>query len=160
MKRILIILSVLVVGITANSYAQDDSLQAKVGEKSDQSAIENETKTVPETVFAYYLHGTRRCATCRKLEAYSKEALREGFPEMLKDSTLVWGTINYDLKRNEHYLKDYDLYTKALILSRVRDGKEVEWKNLDKIWDLVNDKEKFLEYVREQTAAFMNPDKK
>ena len=84
-------------------------------------------------VFATYLHGTLRCATCRKLEAYSEEALKTAFQEELNDSSLVWRTINYDEKENEHYLKDYSLYTKALILSRVKDGSELEWKNLSKI---------------------------
>jgi len=147
--------SAITVVVMVSSYAQDDSLKVAAENKTKESTVENETKVVPERIFAYYLHGDKRCATCRKLEAYSEEALREGFPEMLKDSTLIWGTINYDQKENEHYLKDYNLFTKALILSRVRDGSEIEWKNLDRIWELVNDKDKFLEYVRKETEAFL-----
>lgn len=160
MKRILIGLMVitLAAGATVISYAQDDSLRVGEDKKIDEGAVKNESETVAERIFAYYLHGNRRCATCRKLEAYSEEALREGFPGMLKDSTLVWGTINYDQKENEHYLKDYNLFTKALVLSRVRDGKEVEWKKLDRIWDLVNDKDRFLKYVRKETEAFLKQD--
>jgi hypothetical protein len=79
---------------------------------------------------------------------------------MLADSTLIWGTINYDQKENKHYLKDYNLFTKAVILSRVKDGNEIEWKNLDRIWDLVHDKERFLKYIQKETEAFLNQDKK
>ena len=150
----LMVLAITVV-VMVSSYAQDDSLKVATENKTNESKVENETKVVPERIFAYYLHGDKRCATCRKLEAYSEEALREGFPEMLEDSTLIWGTINYDRKENEHYLKDYNLFTKALILSRVRDGSEIEWKNLDRIWELVNNKDKFLEYVRKETEAFL-----
>ena len=32
---------------------------------------------------AYYFHGNMRCATCRKLEAYSEEAITKGFAEDL-----------------------------------------------------------------------------
>jgi len=147
--------SAITVIVMASSYAQDDSLKVAEENKTEDIKAENETRVVPERIFAYYLHGDRRCATCRKLEAYSEEALREGFPEMLEDSTLIWGTINYDREENEHYLKDYNLFTKALILSRVRDGSEIEWKNLDRIWELVKDKDKYLEYVRKETEAFL-----
>ena len=58
--------------------------------------------------------------------------------------------------RDQHYLKDYGLYTKSLILSRVRDGREVQWKNLDKIWELVHDKDKYIEYVQDETRAFID----
>jgi len=151
----LLTVSAISVAVTVSSYAQDDSLKVAAENKTKDSTVENEAKVVPERIFAYYLHGDRRCATCRKLEAYSEEALREGFPEMLEDSTLIWGTINYDREENEHYLKDYNLFTKALILSRVRDDSEIEWKNLDRIWELVNDKDKYLEYVRKETEAFL-----
>ena len=150
-----IVMMGIAVGITAVSYAQDDSLRVREDKKVDDTAAKSETKIISEKIYAYYLHGNRRCATCRKLEAYSEEALREGFPEMLKDSTLVWSTINYDEPENEHYLKDYNLFTKAVILSRMRDGSEIEWKKLDRIWDLVSNKDKFLEYVRKETEAFL-----
>ena len=50
-----------------------------------------------------------------------------------------------------------DLYTKALILARVVDGEEVEWKNLDRIWALVGNKKDFLGYVREELKRFLDP---
>jgi hypothetical protein len=157
MKWILICLLVLAVSVGTKiiSYAQNDSLRVTEDKEIDAGDVEGDAEIVPEKIFAYYLHGDRRCATCRKLEAYSEEALREGFPELLEDSTLIWGTINYDQEENEHFLKDYNLFTKAVILSRVRDGNEIEWKNLDRIWDLVKDKEKFLKYVQEETEAFL-----
>ena len=84
------------------------------------------------------------------------EALKTAFEEELNDSSLIWRVINYDEKENEHYLKDYSLYTKALILSRVKDGSELEWKNLSKIWELVGNKDEFLKYVQDETRDFIN----
>jgi hypothetical protein len=52
-------------------------------------------------------------------------------------------------------VKDYGLFTQSLILSRVVDGKEVEWKNLDQIWKLVGDKEQYLTYVTSETRNFL-----
>jgi hypothetical protein len=107
------------------------------------------------TFIAYYFHGTQRCATCMKLEAYSQEALETGFEKELADSSLVWRVVNYDEKDNKHYIDDYKLFTKAVILSRVEDGEEVGWTNLDKIWQLVNDKEEFVGYIQAETRAFI-----
>ena len=36
---------------------------------------------------AYYFHGNFRCATCRKLEAYSEEAITKGFVDQLASGT-------------------------------------------------------------------------
>lgn len=107
-------------------------------------------------VIAYYFHGDRRCATCQKLEAYSHEAIETGFADRLNDSTLVWRVINFEQADNEHFAKDYELYSQAVILSRVVDGKEVGWVNLDQIWTLVGDKEKFVAYIQAETDRFLN----
>ncbi|UCE65219.1 MAG: hypothetical protein JSU85_10100 [Candidatus Zixiibacteriota bacterium] len=149
-------LMICMIGFLAISFAQDTGLQpADDVQPADTVASENQ-EVSSEKVVASYLHGNRRCMTCRKLEAYSEEALTTAFQEELEDSTLIWRTVNYDQKENEHYLKDYSLYTKALILSRVKDGSEVEWKNLAKIWKLVGNKEEFLKYVQKETRAFMD----
>jgi hypothetical protein len=157
MKRIsyFVMLMICMAALWSVVAAQDDELKSvENNQESDSTALEK-SDVSGEVVFATYFHGTHRCATCRKLEAYAEEALLTAFEKELEDSTIIWRTINYDEKENEHYLKDYDLYTKALILSRVENGTEVEWKNLPKIWDLVGDKDKFLKYVQDETGAFL-----
>jgi hypothetical protein len=37
-----------------------------------------------------------------------------------------------------------------VILSRVENGKETTWKNLEKIWELVGDKGAFVKYVQDE----------
>ncbi len=147
---------ILVIGFSTVSFAQDTELQPADDVQATDSVASENQEVSSEKVVASYLHGNRRCMTCRKLEAYSEEALITVFQRELEDSTLIWRTVNYDEKENEHYIKDYSLYTKALVLSRVKDGSEVEWKNLDKIWELVGDKDKFLKYVQEETRAFLD----
>ena len=111
-----------------------------------------------DKVIVYYLHGNRRCATCMKLEAYSKEAIETGFVNELEQGTLEWRAVNYEEEENEHFADAYELYTKAVILSRIVKGEEAGWKNLDKIWDLVGDHEKFIEYVQSETKTFLTED--
>jgi hypothetical protein len=42
-----------------------------------------------------------------------------------------------------------------VVLSKVVKGKEVEWRNLDKVWLLLRSPEKFKEYIRAETRAFL-----
>ncbi len=106
-------------------------------------------------VVAYYFHGTMRCPTCYKLEQYSKEAIEANFKDALTAGKLEFKVINIEDKGNEHYGKDYQLYTKSLILSLVKDGKEIKWTNMDKIWEHVGNKQKFIDYVKNGVADLL-----
>ena len=52
-------------------------------------------------------------------------------------------------------MTDYQLYTKSLVLSLRKNGKEVAFKNLDKIWEYVGNKQRFQDYVRNEVSAFL-----
>ena len=106
-------------------------------------------------VIAYYFHGDFRCYTCMNMEKYSKEALQTNFKKELDSGSLEFKAVNVEDKENEHFVKDYQLYTKSLILSLVKDGKEVKSKNLDKIWELARNKQKFMDYVTGELNSFM-----
>jgi hypothetical protein len=110
---------------------------------------------IDSKVIAYYFHSTRRCATCKKLEEYAREALEGGFEKELENGILVIKSVNTDQDENQHFIDDYKLYTKALILSRVKEGEEVDWVNLDKIWKLVGDEDKYKDYVTKELAEFL-----
>ena len=122
---------------------------------ADSTRVAPDTTASPHRVIAYYFHTTKRCVSCRKIEAYSQEAIETGFPEDLKSGRLVWRVVNIEEKGNEHFVKDYQLYTKSLILVDERDGKQAAWKNLPKVWEYLNDKAKFVHYVQEETRAFL-----
>jgi len=106
-------------------------------------------------VVAYYFHGTFRCPTCYKLEQYSKEAIETNFKDALTSEKLEFEVINVEDEGNEHYASDYQLYTKSLILSLVKDGKQIKWINLDKIWEYVGNKQRFIDYVKSGVADLL-----
>ena len=106
-------------------------------------------------VIAYYFHGTSRCASCYKLEKYSREAVETNFKEAVVAGKLEFRVINVEDKGKEYYADYYQLYTKTLILSLVKDGREVKWKNLNKIWEYVDNKEGFLVYANGEIADLL-----
>ncbi len=132
-KKALLILCVL--GLTAVSFAADKPLESKV--------------------YAYYFHGTMRCPTCHKLEQYSKEAIETNFKDELTSGKLEFKVVNVEDKGNEHFMNDYQLYTKSLVISLTENGKEVKSKNLTKIWDYVGNKQKFFDYVTVEINNFL-----
>ena len=106
-------------------------------------------------VVAFYFHGDVRCATCRKLEAYSNEAIEGGFAAEIESGQLIWQSVNVDKEENGHFVTDFQLVTRALVLVEFRGGTAARWKNLDQIWHLVRDKERFVGYVQDSTREFL-----
>ncbi len=124
-----------------------------------QAAVAGEAETVAakpdDAVVAYYFHGNKRCSTCRKLEAYSEEAVVGGFAPELESGELEWRVVNTDEKANSHFTTDFELVTKSVVLVEYRDGDVVRWKNLKLVWRLVGDEDGFVRYVRDETREFL-----
>ena len=106
-------------------------------------------------LIAYYFHGNFRCPTCHNLEKYAKEAVHNNFKDELDKGILVFNAVNVEEKGNEHFVNDYQLYSKSLVLSLVKNGEEIKHKNLTKIWEYVRKKEKYVNYVKGEIAAFL-----
>jgi len=106
-------------------------------------------------VVVYYFHGAFRCSTCTNMEKFTREAIETNFKDALAAGSLEFKAVNVEEKGNEHFVNDYQLYTKSLIISSVKDGKELKHKNLDKIWQLAGNKQQFIEYVTAEVSAFM-----
>jgi hypothetical protein len=106
-------------------------------------------------VIAYYFHGTFRCYTCNMMEKYSREAIETNFKDALVTGKIEFKAVNVEEDGNKHFINDYKLYTKSLILSLVKNGTEIKSKNLTKIWEYSSNKQKFLDYVREEVNNFL-----
>ena len=112
--------------------------------------------SVPEEkVVAQYFHGTTRCDTCRAIEALTREALGTGFSEELKTGRLELSAINVDEPANGHFVEDYQLTTRTVVIARFNNGKQGEWKRLDQVWQLVGDREAFINYVQSETRSLL-----
>jgi len=106
-------------------------------------------------VIVYYFHGSFRCPTCHNLEQYAKEAIRDNFKDELAKGALVFKAVNVEEKENEHFVNDYQLYSKSLVLVLMKNGEESRHKNLTKIWEHVRNKEKYINYVKNEINTFL-----
>jgi hypothetical protein len=89
------------------------------------------------------------------MEKYSREAIETNFKDALQSGRLTFQVVNVEERGNEHFANDYQLYAKSLILSLIKNSKEVKTKNLDKIWEYAHNKSRFIDYVTAETSAFL-----
>ena len=125
--------------------APADSAQAEL-------APADSTSAEPQAIL-YSFHRTSRCHTCLTIEVNINEALQTYFYEQLKDGRLLWHPTNIEEPENEHFIQDFGLESNAAILFRPATATKPSWVELEEVWNLVESKGGFLEYVRGQVAA-------
>ena len=108
-----------------------------------------------DKIVVYYLHTTGRCHTCLVMERYTDEALRAYFSNELNSGRVEWKVLDVKLPENSHFIQKYQLYTKSVVVSHFRAGKELRWKNLDQIWMKVRDKNDYLAYIKREIEPFL-----
>ncbi|MBA7591609.1 hypothetical protein ES708_33769 [subsurface metagenome] len=102
----------------------------------------------------YYFMTTQRCASCMKIDTFTREAVQEHYSEKLDNDTLMMQMVNLDEPENIHFIQDYQLFTKSVVLVRYRDGKQLAWKNLDQVWSLLGDQAAFSSYIVSEIDSF------
>ncbi|MBD3220288.1 hypothetical protein GF314_03520 [bacterium] len=95
----------------------------------------------------YYFHGYKRCPTCNKIEALAEKTIWEGFDARLRDGTIVFRAVNIETDDHRHFVQDYALATKVVVISERRDGREVGWRRLDEVWQKIGDDDAYRRYI-------------
>jgi len=116
--------------------------KAKAAGAKNSAAVKKETEQKSVTV--YYFHGDARCSSCRKIEQYTKEAVELNFSSGPYAGRAQFSAVNIDRPENEHFIADYKLVSKAVVLQPEKGGK---WVNLDQIWLKLGDRDAFLSYI-------------
>lgn len=122
-------------------------------QKAAQAPMQN-AASAPKIV-AYYFHMTFRCTTCRTIEAYSRDTILGRFKSDMDRGRLEWHVVNVQLPENEHFVKDYQLFTKSVVLVHMANGKRQSYKVLNDVWELVGDKAKFQGYVEKEVRGYL-----
>jgi len=78
------------------------------------------------------------------------------FPDELKSGKLELRVVNYEKPENRHFIEDYKLVTKSLILVKLVDGKQTEWTNLKLVWQLYKNEEAFFNYVNQEVRKYLD----
>jgi len=147
------IITIVLVAFIAVSVAYLIAHESRSGDR--EAATGAAVEETQHRVIVYYFHGDKRCRTCLSIEAYTREAIEEGFPRQLELGELELHVVNVDEPEHGHFIEDYKLTTRSVVLSDYRSGAEERWKNLNLVWEYVRDKEAFIDYIRSETEDYL-----
>jgi hypothetical protein len=106
-------------------------------------------------VVAIYFHGDVRCFTCRKVEDYAKEAVEEGFGNQIATGEVEFRAVNVDRPENRHFIQDYQLTNKSVVVVDEVGSAVTRWVKLDQVWALVGNRDAYLVYVQDAVRAYV-----
>lgn len=141
----LLSMAVVLAVTAASAKAGNAATTATKNTEHGKAASQSNAKAI-----VYYLHGDYRCTNCINFEKYTNEVMTTTFGDALKKGLLEWKIVNTDRKENAHYMKDFKLFTKSVVVVNRKDGKPDTYKNLQGIWQLVGNKAKFQEYITKE----------
>ena len=129
-----------------------EELQAirKQGGGVAASAGAAKTAELGDGLLVYYFHGNVRCPTCRAIESQAKEVVDSRFAAQLKSGAIAWKILNFEKPAGADLAKQFKIGVPVVVLARMRDGKVQDWKRLDDVWALVNDKPDYARFIGEE----------
>ena len=98
----------------------------------------------------YYFHGDKRCASCNEIERLTSEALQAE----VAAKALEIRSVNVDTPADAHFVKDFALAMRTVVLAEEAGGKPVRYQRLDDCWNHVGDPVAFTAYVRASLKDF------
>jgi hypothetical protein len=148
LKTILLLLVAAGIGAWAWKTFGPAANTADQQKQPTPAAAQTPAEEPARLVVVTYFTSDQRCPTCLKIEKQTREAVEGGFGKELADGVLRFQTLNMDRAENKHFVGDYGLSFKTVVISERKNGKQTTWEKFDEVWDLVGDPEAFSAYIR------------
>ncbi|QSH40090.1 nitrophenyl compound nitroreductase subunit ArsF family protein [Lentisphaerota bacterium ZTH] len=150
-----ILLCFVVLSLIAVVIKAVNSHNSRTGKsKALSAAVKSIGSRQSNLIIVYYFHGNTRCTACRNIEAYTFGAVQRYFAASLRKKSIILKSVNVELSENEHFVYDYELSSRAVVLSKLKDGSQTDWKKLQQVWKLNGDKQAFFEYIKKEITGF------
>ena len=112
--------------------------------------------TEAKTAIVYYFYTNTRCSSCKTIEAYAKEAVERNFTADYKGWKVIFKGVNIEEEPGRRFVQDYWLNTKSVVVQKFSGDKPIKWVKLDKVWQLLDDKDAFINYVTVETHSLLD----
>jgi predicted transcriptional regulator len=73
----------------------------------------------------------------------------------LKDGTLSFSSLDFQDEQNSELAERYEIDSQTLIVQISNGSKVIKWKKLEKIWEYMNNYEKFRKYIVEEINEYL-----
>lgn len=109
-----------------------------------------------KTAVIYYFYTNTRCSSCKAIEEYTKAAVEKNFASDYKGWRVVFKGVNVEEGPNAHFVQDYWLNSKSVVVQKFAGVKPLKWGKLEKVWQLLGDKEAFIAYITAETHKLLD----
>lgn len=114
------------------------------------------SRAAAKTAIVYYFHTNTRCSSCKTIEVYTREAVEKNFTSDYKGWQVIFKGINVEEEPDKHFIQDYWLNSKSVVVQKFSGDKPLKWGKLEKVWQLLGDKEAFIGYITEETHRLLD----
>jgi hypothetical protein len=156
-KTIISAVLLIFVAVSAGFLVFKESTKSKkqTPAKNAPAAIPKDNAARDDVLIVYFFHGRARCKSCKIIEAFGKKTLESRFADELKSGRIVWRDIDLDEPENRHFVQDYQILSISLVISDMHGKEQKQWKNLEQVWDLLNNENAFIDYVQKEIEAWL-----
>lgn len=112
-------------------------------------------ETVDDGLIVYYFHSNTRCPTCQAIESQSHETVQADFGPQLKAGEIVWKVLNYEQPAAKPLADKFEVLMPVVVLAKMKGGQLQDWKRLDEVWGLVNDKPAFAAFLQGEVRQML-----
>jgi hypothetical protein len=126
---------------------------ATPSQTATQSPATTGAGTTTTALTAIYFHAPHRCPTCKKIEAYTHEALQPA----IADKQIVWKVADYTASENAVMVDRFKVLTSTVVLTETRNGEVVRFRNVEEVWDHTHNQTEFVAFMRDAWNGFREP---
>jgi len=142
--------------VAQTAAAQPEPAKAVAPRPVKAPASSANSRGAEKTAVVYYFYTNTRCSSCKTIEIYSKEAVEKNFASDYKGWKVVFKGLNIEEEPYKHFVQDYWLNSKSVVVQKFSGDKPLKWGKLEKVWQLLGDKEAFISYVVEETHKLLD----
>ena len=97
-------------------------------------------------VLVYYMYPAIRCVTCNKIEKAARDIVHEDYAQAVKAGRLKWHEVN--ISEDDKLAGRYNVASSMVVIVRLKDGLEVGFERLEKVWPLAEKPAELTAYIR------------
>ena len=109
-----------------------------------------------KTAVVYYFYTNTRCSSCKTIEAYTRAAVEKNFTSDYNGWKVIFKGVNVEEEPGKHFVQDYWLNTKSVVVQKLSGDKPYKWVKLEKVWQLLGDKPAFINYITNETRKLLD----
>lgn len=150
---------IAIIGIGAWAWKNFSPVGQETAEAGKASSPDTETAALfshsEHIVVVTYFTSDQRCKTCLEIERLTQKSVQQSFTKELANKEVIFQTINFDRPENKHYVEQYQLAFKTVVVSERIKGKEQQWSKYDKVWELVDKPTEFSAYLQDGIRQYL-----